>query len=188
MPRIAALRSICVPSHNSMSPLPSHPARLSRTALLEQCETRRLRRSGPGGQHRNKVETAIVLRHIPTDLSAEANERRSQSANLEVAIHRLRVTLAIHHRSAIVAAGAPSDLWRGRCRNQRIAVNPDHEDFPALLAEALDFIAATDWDVTVAAERLGITTSQLVKFLKLEPRALRQVNENRTTRGLHPLK
>lgn len=129
-----------------------------------------------------------MLRHIPTELSAEANERRSQSANLDVAIHRLRVTLAIHHRSEIVAANEPSELWRARCRNQRIAVNPDHEDFPALLAEALDFIATTEWDVPKAAERLSITTSQLVKFLKLEPRALLLLNETRTTRGLHPLK
>ena len=36
-----------------------HPAALPFDALLKECEVRRLRRSGPGGQHRNKVETAV---------------------------------------------------------------------------------------------------------------------------------
>ena len=55
-----------------------HPASLDVQRLLVDCESRRERRGGPGGQHRNKVETAVVLRHLPTGIVAEANERRSQ--------------------------------------------------------------------------------------------------------------
>ena len=58
-----------------------HPAALSPEELLHQCRARRTRRSGPGGQHRNKVETAGVLTHAPTGVQAEANERRSQAEN-----------------------------------------------------------------------------------------------------------
>ena len=54
-----------------------HPARLPIDELLADCEERRLRRGGPGGQHRNKVETAVELTHRPTSVAAEANERRS---------------------------------------------------------------------------------------------------------------
>ena len=38
----------------------SHPATWPEGRLLKHCSSRRQRRSGPGGQHRNKVETAVV--------------------------------------------------------------------------------------------------------------------------------
>ena len=62
-------------------PADDHPAATRAEQLLAECEVRRLRRSGPGGQHRNKVETAVALRHLPTGVQAEANERRSQAQN-----------------------------------------------------------------------------------------------------------
>lgn len=165
-----------------------HPAALDSARLLRDCEMRTLRRSGPGGQHRNKVETAVVLQHRPTGIQAEANERRSQSTNHAVAVRRLRVNLAIGIRSDQEPEAPTSHLWRSRCQNGRIRVNPDHEDFPALLAEALDYVAHSQWDVAAAATRLACTTSQLVKFLKDEPRAMALVNHERELVGLRRLK
>ena len=163
-----------------------HPVELSDDDLFKECDIRFLRRSGPGGQHRNKVETAVRLTHTATGIVAEANERRSQAANRTVALKRLRLKLAVEVRGE--PCESPSELWRSRCRNQKIAVNADHADFPVLLAEALDVLAAHSFDHRPAAEQLGVSNSQLVKFLKKEPTAFQHVNELRKAADLPALR
>jgi hypothetical protein len=164
-----------------------HPATLDPALLLRDCEVRRTRGSGPGGQHRNKVETALELVHKPTGVRAAAGESRSQNDNQKAAMFRLRVNLALHVRLPYELGAPPSDLWQSRCRKGRIALNQAHDDFPAMLAEALDVIATLRFDVGKAAAALSCTPSQLVKLLKDEPRALTLVNEQREKLGLRRL-
>ena len=47
------------------------------------------RSGGPGGQHVNKVSTAVTLRHRPSGLAVTVQDSRSQSANRELARERL---------------------------------------------------------------------------------------------------
>ena len=165
-----------------------HPAALPPELLAAQCDMQFVRRSGPGGQHRNKVATAVVLVHRPTGIKAEANERRSQAENRTAAMFRLRVNLALEVRGICKGNGVPSALWRSRCRGGRIEVSPTHDDFPALLAEALDVFASGGLEPTTAAKTLGCSPSQLIKLLKKEPRALAWANTERSRRALHPLR
>ena len=170
--------------------MPIHPAALPIEQLLSQSRIWRQRRSGPGGQHRNKVETAVFLEHLPTGIRAEASERRSQEQNRRTAIVRLRVQLALTVRLPVAALDdfVPSPVWTSRLQAGQIVANTEHGDFPALLAEALDVSAAAEFDLTIAAAALRTTTSQLVRLLAQEPSALAYVNERRRGAGRHAYK
>ena len=45
---------------------------LSEEDLWNQCQMETFRASGPGGQHRNKTDTAVRVRHLPTGTTATA--------------------------------------------------------------------------------------------------------------------
>jgi len=169
-----------------------HPAALSPDTLLAQCEQDAVRRSGPGGQHRNKAHTGVVLVHRPTGVRGEGSGSRLRQDNLRAALFRLRVHLALELRTPRTLDGpapdGPSPLWRSRVRGGQLAVNPEHTDFPALLAEALDVLAAHEHEVVAAAPWLGISATQLVHFLAKEPRALAALNAVRAGRGLRALR
>ena len=47
------------------------------------------RSSGPGGQHVNKVSTAVTLRHGPSGISVTVQDSRSQAINRKIARERL---------------------------------------------------------------------------------------------------
>lgn len=47
------------------------------------------RGSGPGGQKKNKVETCVVITHVPTGLQERCQDTRSRERNLNIAKERL---------------------------------------------------------------------------------------------------
>jgi protein subunit release factor B len=64
------------------------PETLKKQVVLETYRSR-----GPGGQRKNKVETAVRLRHLPSGITVVATEHRSQSENRKLAFERLRERL-----------------------------------------------------------------------------------------------
>jgi len=80
-----------------------------------------------------------------------------------------------------------SNVWLSRVHKGRVSVNPGHQDFPAILSEALDHIMAEQGNLEPAAELLSCTKSQLFKLLKLEPRAAKMVNDARAVNGMKGL-
>lgn len=166
-----------------------HPAALPEDKLLKHCEIEFGRTSGPGGQHRNKVETAVTVRHTATGIEGRATERRKQYDNRRMAIRRLRLKLAMRVRTRVDGERyRASELWQGRRQGRTMSINPKHADYPGLLAEALDVIVARGWDVGGAAGVLGVSMSQVAKLLRHERHAFAIVNEARAARGWPVLK
>jgi hypothetical protein len=165
-----------------------HPAALPDDVLLRECTVTRTRGGGPGGRHRNSTDSRVVLRHTPTGVETHADERRSQHRNLDVAVARLRLALAAAVRAPRDPAAPPSALWTSRVRAARIVCSESHRDFASLLAEALDVCAAHAWDVRPAAASLGVTPTQLVRFVASHGPALAALNRGRAAQGLPPLR
>ncbi len=61
--------------------------------LKKQVTVETYRSSGPGGQRKNKVETAVRLKHLPSGITIIATEHRSQAENRKLAFQRLRERL-----------------------------------------------------------------------------------------------
>ncbi len=164
-----------------------HPARLDEVALLRECTTSTGRVSGPGGQHRNRVETAVFVTHTPTGVATQGTERRSQSENRAVAMKRLRLCLAVQVRVLPSHPFVPSPLWCGRRKSRRLVISVEHADYPSLLAEALDLVTAMRFDAAGAAAQLEVSTSQLVRLIRMDKTATAMFNGGRKSAGLRPL-
>lgn len=58
--------------------------------LLRECEVDTFRSSGPGGQHVNKTESAVRLKHLPSGVVVTSQEERSQYRNKALCLQKLR--------------------------------------------------------------------------------------------------
>jgi protein subunit release factor B len=62
----------------------------SNEELLQECEVQTFRSSGPGGQHVNKTESAVRLKHLPSGVVVSSQQERSQHRNKAICLEKLR--------------------------------------------------------------------------------------------------
>ena len=77
-----------------MAPIPDHDLEFSF-----------FKSSGPGGQKKNKTESAVRLRHLPTGIEVIATQSRSQHRNRAMALEELERRLW-----ALLAESAGEDV------------------------------------------------------------------------------
>ena len=169
---------------------------LSDEELLAQCAFERFRVSGPGGQHRNKTDSAVRLTHEPSGVVGYASERRSQHQSRATALARLRRGIALEVRTelALDRYHPPLELQRilprtvaaEVPRNERVGAR--HREFWTGVAPLLDLFAAVDASVADCAALLGCSSNQLTKLLASESHLWATANELREQRGLNPLR
>jgi len=112
--------------------LPDHLRR-----LLREIDVETYRGSGPGGQHRNKTESAVRMTHRPSGIVRVATEHRSQLRNRTLALERVWLALeARRRRRKARVATAPTktsqirrlDVKRVASEKKRARRKPSPED------------------------------------------------------------
>ena len=161
-------------------------------ALIAQCEVDRYRASGPGGQHRNKTESAVRLRHKLTGVSAIGEDSRSQSENKLHAVRRLRAAIALDVREPIRLEGyQPSPRLAAMVAAGTAPLGAKTRltgEYWAAIGELIDLLVSGGLEIGTTAQRLGITTGALSKLLLHDDQVARTVNDLRRAKGMRPLR
>ena len=119
------------------------------------------------------------LRHLPTGLVAQAEESRSLEENRRRAVRRLRMRIATEVRAPfdLETPHLPPEFLAHRGPERTLAVNARNRDYAIVVATALDALAAAEGSYARAARALGITTSQLLKFLRSDAEVWRAIDQ-----------
>ncbi|CAL5185011.1 unnamed protein product [Lathyrus oleraceus] len=165
--------------------------------LMRQCEMGTFKSSGPGGQHRNKRESAVRLKHLPTGIIAQASEDRSQHMNRASALKRLRSLIALKVRKTVDldAYAPPRELLqilppKSLIRGAEIGsqIGPNNPKFAMGMQALLDLIFAVDGSVSDAAKYLGLSTGAVSRLILSDDSLRKEVNDLRASKGMKPLK
>lgn len=171
-----------------------HPATLSPDVLLQSCDRRTQRRSGPGGQHRNKTSSGVFLEHRPTGQIGEATERRSQAQNRAISLIRLRMKLAVFVRTPSPLRDSMRTMSEGEAEiRQTYSKSPlrfaeGNVAGPAVMAMLMDDLWVAGGQPSLVAEAWSVSTSSLVRLLRSHSPAIAMINKIREHHGRRPLK
>jgi hypothetical protein len=164
-------------------------AELDDAGLLGECDVDTYRASGPGGQKRNKTESAVRLRHRPTGISVIAEESHSQAENRARALRRLKKALALRVRRPIdLDDGPPLAIRAALDKRGRLNVGQRDARYLPAAGALLDALSACGGSLSEAAARLGLTTGNVSSFLTADDELLAETNRMRAGFGLRPLR
>jgi hypothetical protein len=165
---------------------PTPPWALPDDKLLLECRFEAYVASGPGGQKRHKTNAAVRYTHLPTRITAVATDSRSQRENKIHALRELRHKLALSLRREIDPLAYRPPAWLEDY--PALHINAKNPLYPSAVADALDVLKATHWNIASAAAVLGVSTSAFARFLHDDPALWTHVNQIRAQLGMRPLR
>lgn len=148
---------------------------LSPEDLVRQCRVDTCRGTGPGGQKRNKTESAVRVTHVPSGISATDDTSRSQHLNRAQALRKLRLQLALQLRQVPAS-------WSG------VVPGLHSPAYARWVGVVFDTLAAHGFQVSPAAVFLGLSTSRLMHALGRDPVVWQALLQGRVASGLAPLR
>ncbi|KAH7568415.1 hypothetical protein JRO89_XS07G0295900 [Xanthoceras sorbifolium] len=207
-----SLSMCCNYKHNYTSTSSDEKKHLEMTdeELMRECEMGTFKASGPGGQHRNKRESAVRLKHIPTGIIAQAVEDRSQHKNRASALSRLRTLLALKALAQLAVSdwyyfliiielvrnvihldtySPPKELLqilppKSSIRGSECGpqIGPNNPKFASGMQALLDLIFALEGSISETAKLLGLSTGALSRLILSDDSLRMAVNELRTSK------
>ena len=127
---------------------------MSNADLLDCCSMDVFVGKGPGGQHRNRNYTAVrLVFRYDKNFTVEESSSRSQKQNIELALNKLRTELAM--------------FWRKKPAENSVYthLNSGNQLYAFELAKFLDVLADSEFEHKIAAQKLGVSNTILLKEL-----------------------
>lgn len=150
--------------------------KLSDEELIKHCTIDFFKATGPGGQKKNKTESAVRLTLKEDSITASASEERQQSVNRIRALKRLKLQIALEMRE-------PAEKWTGQ-----LNMNPKNSDYPLFVGCLIDNLVDQSWQISSAAANLGLSTGQLIKILGKSDTLWQFINREKQKAGHKVLK
>ena len=137
--------------------------------LLGACTLKGFQGSGPGGQHRNKTNTGVMLTLRQYNLEIKSCEGRS-------ALRKMQMALALKVRETPPTVEIPFPGSNGH-------IQPSNALFPLFIAHVFDRMAQKNGDTKEAAQAFGLTPSALVKIIRQDKACAEKLQNSRQAQG-----
>jgi hypothetical protein len=150
---------------------------MSDECLADLCRIEAFVGTGPGGQHRNRNYTAVRV-HLKNfeNIVAEESSFRSQKQNLNSALNKIRIKIAVSWRKSYPEDAVYTHL------------NENNPRYALELARLLDAVVQYKFDHKMAAAVTGLSGSKLLKELSRNYEVWDDFQAARAAAGLSELK